>query len=176
MVELLDQLGRLAKERADSLQRASRALAGEDEGLLFVANDSCNFVKLLSVIWTAVKSCLLRHGVPAKFLLQECDLLLDLSAAVGQHLALIDKVWQERRLPDEVAQPVYKEVQEARAVLDALVPVVLKTREWAATPPRIAPDLDELKQRIRNADEAGEWVKLAGAVSRMRQGGSPNQG
>jgi hypothetical protein len=39
MVEVLDQLAVLTKERADSLQRTSRALAGEAEGLMIVAND-----------------------------------------------------------------------------------------------------------------------------------------
>jgi hypothetical protein len=175
MVEVLDKLGQLAKERADSVQRTSEALAGDAEGLLVVAKDSCNFVRLLAVIWDVMKLRLLQRGVPAKLLLQECDLLLNLSAGAGQHLALIDKVWQERVFPSDVAQPIYNEVQEARALLDSLVPVVRDTRERAATPPRISADPDELKQRIRQLDEGGEWVKLSDAVSQMRQGGSQKQ-
>src|SRR5437016_8809579 len=108
MVEVLDKLGQLAKERADSVQRTSEALAGDPEGLLVVAKDSCNLVRLLAVIWDVLRLRLPQRGVPAKLLLQECDLLLNLSAGAGQHLALIDKVWQERVFPSEITQSIYK--------------------------------------------------------------------
>ena len=174
MVDVLDQLGELAKERADSLQRSSKALAGQAEGLLVVAKDSCNFVRLLSVIWTVMK-LRLQRGLPAKLLVQECGLLLDLGAGAGKQLALIDGVWQERGLPSEVARPIHDDVEAARASLDALVQDVRKIRELAAAPPRISADPTEMKQRIRQADEAGEWVKLSDVVSQMRPAGAPKQ-
>src|SRR5262249_37580930 len=153
----------------------SKALAGQTEGLLIVAKDSCHFVGFLSVIWAVVQWRFRQGGVPGKRLLQECDLLLNLSAGVGKQLALIDKVWQERGLPREVAHPIYKEVEAARVSLDALVQEVHKVRERAATPPRIAVDPEKLKQRIREADEGREWVKLSDIVSQMRQGSSAKQ-
>ena len=175
MVEVLDQLGELAKERAGSLERLSKALAGHAEGLLIVGEDSCNFVRFLSVLWAVVQLRFRRGGVPGKRLLQECDLFLNLSAGVGRQLALIDKVWQERGLPSEVAQPIYNEIEAARVTLDSLVQEVRKVQELAAAPPRIAADPDQLKQRIREADEGGAWVRLSDVVSQMRQHGSPKQ-
>jgi hypothetical protein len=175
MVEILDQLGEFAKERASSLERTSKALAGQAEGLLVVAEDSCNFVRFLCVIWAVVQLRFRKGGVPSKRLLQECDLLLNLGAGVGKQLALIDKVWRERGLPSEVAEPIFKEVEAAGVSLDSLLQEVHKVRELAATPPRLAADPDKLKQRIREADERGEWVKLSDMVSQMRQRGSPTQ-
>jgi hypothetical protein len=176
MVEVLDQLKR-AKEQAESLQRTSEALAGEGEGLLFVAHDACNFVRLLCVIWAIMQVRFRNGGVPAKRLLQECDLLLDLGDGIGERLVLIDKLWQEQRLPTEsdMMARLYKDIQENRELLASLLQGVRQTRERAAVLPRISADPVELNQRCRQADEGEQWVKLADVVSRMRQSGSPKQ-
>jgi hypothetical protein len=169
MVEVLDQLGQLAKERANSLQRTSGALAGDAEGLLVVAKDACQFAQFLAVIWSVMQMRFRKGGVPAKRLLDECDLLLEMGTGTEQHLFLINKVWQERGLTGELAQSIYNEIQETRRGLDLLVRAVREARAQAAAPPRLSATPEMLKQRIRQADEAGEWVKLTDAVSQMRQ-------
>jgi len=175
MVEVVDQLGTLAKERANSLQRTSEALAGAEEGLLVIASDSCHFVKFLRVIWAVLQVRVRKGGVPAKRLLQECDLLLEIGAGLAQHLFLINKVWQERKLAGELAQSIYQEVQETRGILESLVHTVRQTREQAAAPPRISATPEMLKQRIRQVDEEGEWLKLTDAVSQLRQDSSKQE-
>jgi len=110
-----------------------------------------------------------KGGVPGKRLLHECDLLIQLSTGAGQRLALVNKEWPARALPIEVAQPIYNEVQAARGLLDSLVRDVHKVREWAATPPRMSADPEDLKQRIKQADEGETWIKLSG------QGASPKR-
>lgn len=175
MVEALDQLSQLAKERAESLERSSVAFAGEAEGLLLMASDSANFARFLSVVWAVLQMRLRKGGVPAKRVVQECDMLLEVMAGLRNRLSLISKVWQERQLPTDVAEPLYREVQEARILLDSVDKHIRGTRDHAATPPRVSADPDQLKQRIRQADEGAEWLKLADVVARMRQGSSGKQ-
>lgn len=174
MVEVLDQLDQVAKERANSLQRASEVLAGDAEGLLVIAKDSCQFAQFLAVIWSVLQLRFRKGGVAVKRLLDECDLLLEMAAGTAQRLFLIDKVWQERKLTGELAEAIHTEVQETREALDSLIRTVRETRERAAAPPRISATPEMLRQRIGQVDEAGEWVKLTDAVSRMRQA-SPRQ-
>jgi hypothetical protein len=176
MVEVLDELGKLAKERAESLQRTAEVLEGEPDGFVFVAKDLCNFVRFLDLIWSVMQQRFRQGGVPAKRLLQECDLLLELNTGTGQRLELINKSWQERALPGKGGQPLHDEVQIARKMLDSLFKVVHETREWAATPLRITADPDALKRRMSEADEGKAWENLSDVVLRMRQGSSPRQG
>jgi hypothetical protein len=175
MVEVLDKLGQLAKERADLLNRTSKALEGQAEGLVVVVKEGGHFVAFLYLIWNVMHVRFRKGGVPAKRLLQECDLLLTLADGVRQQLAGVNKVLQERVYPSEVAQPIYKEIQTTELSLDSLVREIRYIRERAATPPRVGADPEQLKQRIRQADEGKEWLKLADVVSRMQQDGSPKQ-
>jgi hypothetical protein len=173
MTELLDQLGQLAKERADSLHRTSKALAGEAEGFLFFAKYSCDSVRFLAAIWDAVDLRIRRGGVPAKGLIQECDLLLHVGAALRQHLQLIIDVWLERKIPGDAAHPIYHEVRETTRILDSLVQLIRETRARAAASPRISADPEVLKKRIQQADEGGEWLKLTDVVAEIRHGDWP---
>jgi hypothetical protein len=152
MVEVLDKLEQLAKEQ-DSIPWTADAQANEPEELLVIAT----FVSFLQRIWGVMQSRFRKGGVPAKRLLQECDLLIQLSTGMGQRLALVNKV-----SPAE-------QVQAVSVLLDSLVRDVNKVRERAATPPRTATDPEELKRRVKQADEGGEWVKLSDVVSRMRK-------
>jgi len=174
MVDVLDKLEQLAKEQ-NSIQWTAEAQASEPEQLLFVASRSCGFARLLQIIWSVMQVRFRAGGVPGKRLLQECDLLIQLSTDVGQRLALINKDWPARALPSDVAQSIYNDLQAARRLLDSLVREVNKVREWAATPPQVSADPEELKRRIKQADKDGNWVKLSDVVSRMRQGASPKQ-
>src|SRR2546428_89607 len=110
MTEVLQQ----ARERADSLQRASGILTGETEGFLVFARENCGFVGLLCLIWKMMILRLRGGGVPTKLFVQECDLLLTLIATPEHFLHQIARVWHERTLPDEVAEPIYAEIQAAR--------------------------------------------------------------
>jgi hypothetical protein len=175
MVEVLDKLGQLAKERADLFNRTSKALEGQAEGLVVVVKEGGHFVAFLHLIWNVMHVRFRNGGVPARRLLQECDLLLTLSAGVRQQLAGVNKLLQERVYPGEVVQPIYQEIQTTELSLDSLVREVRDVRERAATPPRVSADPAELKQRIRQADEGKEWLKLADVVSRLRQDGPPKQ-
>jgi hypothetical protein len=175
MPELLEGLAQLARERGHSLQRASRELTGEPEGFLIVTREVCKFVGLLSDIWATQRGRLGRGGVPAKRLLQECDLLLDVGQAPAHYLGLAVKVWHERGLPAELADPVLADVEAARGQLSALLDEVRKAREQAAAPPRISADPEGLARRIQQADEGREWVRLADAVSGMWKGGPPQE-
>src|SRR5260370_19154983 len=175
MVEVLGRLEQLAKKEQDTIQWTSDALAGEPERLLFVASQTCSFVKLLQLLWGVIKMRFRNGGVHAKWLVQECDLLINHNADVEQRLAVISRDWPERGLSNEVGQPIYNDVQAARRALDSLARDVSKVRERAATPPRVSADPEELKRRTKQADDQGEWVKLADAVSRLRQGASSSQ-
>jgi hypothetical protein len=175
MPELLEGLEQLARERGNSLERASQELAGEPEGFLVVARETCKFIGLLSDFWAVTGVRLRKGGVPAKRLLQVCDMLLGLGEARAKELSLVVNVWPERDLPAEMAGPIYADVQAARERLDALLEDVRKTRAWAAARPRIAADPEELKRRIRQADEKGEWVSLTDAGSQTQQGGPPTK-
>jgi hypothetical protein len=175
MPELLDGLEQLARERSDSLQRASRELAGEPEGFLIVAREVCKFVDLLADFWEVMELRWRNGGVPAKRLLHQCDRLLGMGEIPAHYLALVLKVWHERSLPAQMAQPTYDYVLSSQQRLNALLEKVRQTHEWATTPPRISADPEKLKQRISQADEKGEWVRIADVVSRLRQGTSPQE-
>jgi hypothetical protein len=175
MPELLERLGQLAHERGDSIQRASRDLAGAPEGFLIVTREMCNFVRLLADFWDAVGLELRRGGLPGKELLRWCDMLLNVGELPARYLALVVKVWGERDLPTEMAKPIYADVLSARERLEALMNHVRKAREHASAPPRIAADPEALKRRIREADEKGEWVRPGTPGSPMRQGSPPKK-
>jgi hypothetical protein len=170
MPELLEGLEQLARERSDSLQRASRELTGEPEGFLIVTREVCKLVDLLTDFWDVMGMRFQNGGVAAKRLVYLCDRLLRLGEVPAHYLALVIKEWHERSLPARMAAPTYDYVHSSREHLNALMEKVHKIREWAAAPPRISADPEKLKQRISQADEKGEWVKITDAVSRMRQG------
>jgi hypothetical protein len=175
MPELLEGLEQLARERSDSIQRASRELSGEPEGFLIVTREMCKFVDLLSDFWDVMEMRCRSGGVPAKRLVHQCDWLLGMGEVPARYLSLIVKVWHERSLPAEMASPTYEYVQSSQERLKTLMAKVRKTREWAAAPPRLSADPEHLKQRISQADEGGAWVRMGEAVSRMRQGGPPKK-
>ena len=173
MPELLAGLEQLARERSDSLQRASRELAGEPEGFSIITRELCKFVELLSDFWHVMEARCRNGGVPAKRLVHQCDWLLGVGEVSARHLALVVKVWHERSLPASSAQPTYESVRSSQDRLNALMGKVRKTREWAVAPSRIAADLEEVKKRIVQADEGREWMRIADVVSRMRQESPP---
>jgi hypothetical protein len=175
MPELLEGLEQLARERGDSLQRASKELTGEPEGFLIVTREVCKFVDLLADFWDVMEMRFQNGGVPARRLLHQCDRLLSLAEAPAHYLALVIKVWQERNLPPRMAQPTYDYAQSSQERLNALLGKIRKARDWAAVPPRIDADPEQLKQRVRQADEGREWVRIADAVSRLRQGVPTNE-
>jgi hypothetical protein len=175
MPELLEGLEQLTCERANSLQRASRELTAEPEGFLLVAREACKFVELLSDFWTVMGLRLRKGGVPAKRLLQASDSLIEMGAYYADYLGRVVEEWPARNLPAEMAGATYAEVQTARKRLNALVEEVRKTRGLAAAPSRISADAEELKRRIKQADEKGEWVRLADAGSRPGQAGQPKK-
>lgn len=173
MPELLAGLEQLARERSDSLQRASRELAGEPEGFLIVTRELCNFVELLTDFWDVMVARCCNGGVPAKRLIHQCEWLLKVGEVSARHLALVVKVWHERSLPTSSAQTTYDSVRSSQDRLNALMGKVRKTRQWAGTPPRVAAEPEEVKKRIVQADEGREWMRIADVVSRMRQEGPP---
>src|SRR5260370_35466908 len=120
MVEVLGRLEQLAKKEQDTIQWTSDALAGEPERLLFVASQTCSFVKLLQLIWGVIQMRFRNGGVPAKWLLQECDLLINLNADVEQRLAVIHRDWPERGLSNEVAPPFYNERKGSKRAVDSI--------------------------------------------------------
>jgi hypothetical protein len=67
MPELLERLGQLANERGESIQRASRELAGEPEGFLILARDLCRYVGLLADYWEVVELQLRKGGILPPF-------------------------------------------------------------------------------------------------------------
>lgn len=175
MPELLEGLEQLAREHSDTLQRASRELTGEPEGFLIVTREVCKYVDFLCDFWDVIEMRLRNGGISAKRLVQQCDRLLSMGEVPAHYLALVIKVWRERSLPSPMAQPTYDYVRLSQERLNALLAKARKAREWAATPPRISADPEKIKQRISQADEKGEWVRIADAVSRMRQGGPPKE-
>lgn len=175
MPELLDGLEQLARERSDSLQRATHELTGEPEGFLIVTREICKFVDLLCDFWDVMEMRFGNGGVPAKRLVYLCDRLLGMGEVPVHYLALVIKVWHERSLPARMAQPTYDYVQSSQERLNALLGKIRKTREWAAAPNRISADPEKLKQRISQADEGGEWMRIADVVSRIRQGVPPHK-
>jgi len=166
MTEVLEKM---ARDRADYLKSASERLTGEAVGFLAFAQENCNFVRLLSLIWQVELLRLQKGGASAKLFLNECDLLLTLIAAPEHFLRLIARVWQERRLPEEIAQSIYADVEAARSSLEALSQQLQKLRAAAATPTEVSVDAEQLKQRVRKADEEKEWIPLREMVARMRQ-------
>ena len=172
MTEVLEKM---ARDRADYLKNASGRLTGEAAGFLAFAQENCNFVRLLSLIWQVELLRLQKGGVPAKLLLNECDLLLTLIAAPEHFLRLIARVWQERCLPEEIAQPIHADVVASRSSLESLFQQVQRLRAAAATPAQISVDAEQLKQRVQKADEENEWMPLREAVARMRQEGPLKQ-
>ena len=166
MTEVLE---RLARERADSLQRASGGLTGEAEGFLIFSRETCSYLALLSLIWEVMMLRLHRGGVPAKLLVQECDLLLGFLDGPENFLHHIARVWHERSLPDELAKPIYAEVQSARERLNSLAESVRGTRELFAKAPRLVADPEELKHRVKQADEGQHWVPLRDVIAQLRQ-------
>jgi hypothetical protein len=175
MPELLEGLEQLTCERGNSLQRASRELTAEPEGFLLVAREACKFVELLCDFWTVIGLRLRKGGVPAKRLLQVADGLVKMGDFYTDYLGRVVEEWPERNLPVEWAEATYAEVQSARQRLNALMEDVRKTRGRAAAPSRISADPAELKRRIKQTDEKGEWVCLTDAGSRIGQGGSQKQ-
>ena len=175
MVEVLDNLERIVKERADSIRKTSEALAGDAEGLLLVAKDSCNLVGFLQLIWRIMQERLRKGGTPAKRLRQECDLIISLSEEERQRFTLLEKKLSQGHLTSELAQPIYDEVQAAIGLLESLVHDASNARERAAAIPHVSADPEELKRRIKQADENQEWAKFADVFARGRQGSSHGQ-
>jgi hypothetical protein len=158
-----------ARERVESLQQKSAAMSGEAEGFLVFARENCSFVDHLSFIWTVMMHRLRCGGAPAKLFLEECDLLLTLISEPDRLLSHIARVWHQRTLPEELAKPVYAEVLEARNRLASLARNVREAREKIPQSPRVSADPEELKQRIKEADERQEWLPLRDVITRMRQ-------
>ena len=52
---MVEELEKLAVERAELFQRTSLLLAGEELGLAVVEDDSRNFVRFLSFMWNVVQ-------------------------------------------------------------------------------------------------------------------------
>jgi hypothetical protein len=175
MPELLEGLEQLARERDDSLQRASKELIKEPEGFLIAVRETCKLVETLSDFWDVMGLMLRRGGVSAKRLLRACDMLVQMSDYYSDFLGRAVEEWPERNLPGERVETIYADTLSARKRLDALMEDVRKTRERAAMPPRISADPEELKQRIKQADEGGKWMNLTDAVSQIRQGGPPRK-
>jgi hypothetical protein len=171
-LEQLDELKQMARESFP--KELPKAPGFGTREIVLVLNETSSFVRLLMLIWALEQARLHRSGTSASLFLQDCDLLLTLAASAKDALAKNEDLLL-RELPAEIAQPFHTEVREAAKRLDALIEGVGKVREWAAMPQRVAPDLAELKQRTRRADEGKEWVRLADAVARMREGGSQKQ-
>ena len=169
---MVQELEKLAVERADIFQRTSVLLAGEEQGLALVANDSRNLVRFLSFMWNAVQGRLCNGGAPAKQILQECDLLISLSTQMRHRLAALANELPETEQSVRSAQPANTEIQAVINMLDSLIREVSKVREQAAIHPRLSADPEELKRRVQQGDEKGEWLKLSEVVAGMRQGAS----
>jgi hypothetical protein len=169
MTEVLKGVERVARERVESLQRESGALAGEAEGFLLFAHENCQLVRLLSFVWTVMIYRLQQGGAPAQFLLEECKLLLTLACVPEGFLSHIARVWHQRTLPEELANPIYAEVKSARQRLDALVREIRNAQERVSTIPKVSANPEDLKQRINQADERQEWLPLRDVVTKMRQ-------
>jgi hypothetical protein len=107
--------------------------------------------------------------------LQECDLLLDTGRAPAYHLGFVVKVWHERDLSAELADPIYAAGGAARERLNALWEENRIAREQPAAPPRASAEREALKWRTQQTDEGREWGRLADAVSGMQQGSPPRQ-
>jgi hypothetical protein len=168
---MTNALDKLANDRAEALKRESAALTGAADGFLVFARENCSFVALLSLMWQMTLLRLRQGGAPAKFVFQECDSLLTLLAAPQHYLALMTRVWQERRLPAEVADAIHADVQNARSHLELLTQQVQAMRTQLAEPRELSADPEELKRRVKRADEERAWVPLKEAVAKMRSGG-----
>jgi len=168
-------LERVARERVAFLQREATALAGDTEGFLIFARENCSFVDFLSFVWKVMIHRLGCGGAPAKLFLEECDLLLTLVSVPEQFLSQIARVWHQRALPEELAEPIYAEVQSAQHRLDDLSRDIRNSQQRVAKPPKVSADPEDLKRRINQADERQEWLPLRDVITRMRQSGSSKQ-
>jgi hypothetical protein len=164
----------LAHEWGDSLRRASANAIGDAKEALVLTRGVTSFLGLLSKIWDVITVRSQRGGAPANRLLVECDLLLKLAAAPDDALRRIAQFCETVTASPDIPS-IHRDVEEARQQLDSLVRATQQVRDWAATPPRVAPDLEELKRRTTHADERGEWVPLKEAIARMRQGAPPKK-
>jgi hypothetical protein len=171
MTEVLEQ----ARQQVEFIQRSSGALTGETEGFLFFVHRNCKFVEHLELIWTVMIHRLGCGGAPAKLFTQECDLLLDLMKAPDHYLSQIDRVWHQRTLPKELAEPIYAQVQEARNRLASLARSVREVREQVPRTQPVSVSPEDLKQQITQTDEQQEWRPLRDVVTQMRQCGSSKQ-
>lgn len=162
---MVEALERFAKEQTDALQRASATLTGETEGFLAFALHTCQQADLLDFLWQAMLRRLGTGGVPARLVVSECDLLLDLVEVPKAFLEQANKVWKERRLPDDLAGPILTKVETARQQLASLTDAVHKCRARFVIPPRISPSLEEVEQRVQRADEDRTWVPLRDVAS-----------
>ena len=166
---MTQDIRRVARERIASLERESSALTGEAEGFLLFAHENCGIVDFLSFLWSVWLYDLRVGGAPAKLFLEECDLILSLARAPEGFLNDISKVWQQRPLPKEFADPIYADVKSARERLGGLVGDVRAARERAAKRSEVSADPEELKRRVQQADERQEWLLLGDVITQMGQ-------
>jgi hypothetical protein len=173
--EVLGRIGRVARERVDSLQRESTALPGDTEGFLIFARENCSFVLLLLLIWQVLKERLRVGGIPANVFVQECDLFLNLAGPSESFLTGMVKDWNKRELPEEIAAPLFSEVQMARSLLVSLAQKARHLREEVSKPSRVSVDPEQLKRRVKQADEGQEWLALRHVLGPTRPAGPSGQ-
>ena len=143
---------------------------GDDpQGLLLAARAIGKFVEVLSHYWDALQRPLHTGGFPAKLFPLECDKLVTMGEVPARLLDSFREKWRELLPPPEDAASVYQEAQTAREQLDALMKVIRTARERAAAPNSVSADPEELKRRIREVDDKGEWVRLPATASRLRK-------
>jgi hypothetical protein len=169
-------LENMVRERAASLNRESGATAQDDEGFLFYARDICHYVGLLSLMWQLMMERLHRAGGPAKIFGDECNRLAELISVHEQRLSAVAQTWKSRAIPEEIAQTVYPEIQEAQRQLAQLAQAVHRFHTQVIQPIVSSISPEKLKQLTEKAKQAEGWMPLKEAIAAMRQSTTQNQG
>lgn len=142
----------------------------DPEELLVVARATGKFIDILSHYWDVLRRRLHAGGFPAKLFPVECDKLLEMGDVPANFLDNFLEKWRKLQAAPEDAAEVCHEVQATRERLDALMKVVRTARDRAVAPNGVSADPEELKRRIREADDKGEWIRRLGTASRLRTG------
>ena len=140
-----------AREWSESLQRASTALSGEAEGFLICARQNCALVEHLLLIWTVMMHRLRCGGTPTQMFLEECEQLLTLAGQSDNAFNQIARVWRQRPLPEDLAEPIHAQVVAARDQLAALMRHVQQVQGRVPRSQRVTANPEELKQQLSSS-------------------------
>jgi hypothetical protein len=115
--------------------------------------------------WALVLLRLKRGGAPATLVRETCTKILELANPPERFLENTVRVWQERRLPEELAGPLLADVKQSLEQLTFLRKQVAIALEQVSGEPRISVEQDTVNQAVQRANQGNRWVRLRDALA-----------